>query len=100
MLDVFFNSVDCQFNYGSNVNTTDNPITENVDYKEGLINGLWVLASWGVPLDNEVRENRLCVAEGIPMELTSDSLASYYYCTSEPGDCGLSFATVCLIIQN
>ena len=67
---------------------------EGVDFKSGLYNDVVVDASWAVPLDDENRQPRLCISDA-HMSTDYDTYYDYFYCTSVPGDCGLSFAEVC-----
>ena len=68
---------------------------EGVDYKQGTLDGVLVDASWAVPLDDEVREHRLCVGLNYSMETVDDgSFDDYFYCSSVAGECPLSFTPV------
>ena len=67
----------------------------------GDYNNVLVHATWAVPLDDEERKSRLCVGIDVAMETVSDdTFSDYFYCTSVPGTCGLSFVTVSLIVTN
>lgn len=65
-----------------------------VDYKMGMYNDVLVSASWAVPLDDENRQPRLCASDAWMLS-DEGEYYDYYYCTSVPGQCGLSFVNVC-----
>ena len=90
ILDYYPDHSDC---FSDNSELSD--FQEGVDYKQGMLDGVLVDASWAVPLDGEAREHRLCVGLNFTMETEDDGpFDDYFYCSSVAGECPLSFTPV------